>query len=469
MKVKLGSGSMHLSDAARIAGGRFCGPDRQFNSICTDSREADADTMFVALRGETTDGHKYIPNVVEAGCKCILCEDVIPGYEAYSVQVGNTVRALGALAGAHRDDLGVRTVGVTGSVGKTTTKEYIYAVLSQTMKTEKTEANHNSVIGMPLDLLRMPSGTEAAVLEMGMSAMREIQALSEIGKPSIAMITNIGSSHEGMLGSRENIFKAKMEIVQGMLPGGHLILNGDEPLFADLRRSEYRPVYVGIDNESSDFRAENIRYYVGKTVFDLRAMGKVYRNVSIPSTGFAGVYAALYAWATGFFMDLSPAVMREGVKHYSSVGLRQQIEKNKGLTLIEDCYNASPESMRAAMDLLNIVRGNTRRRKRIAVLGDMLELGRKSPEYHYAVGNYAFGRADMLLTFGKEAEHIAMGARDAGMPGENVRVNIDQNDIEKTGRELIGMLNPGDVVLFKASRGIREERVIDYVKQNFAV
>ena len=460
---------MHLSDAARIAGGSYHGPDRQFHNICTDSREADADSLFVALRGETTDGHKYIPNVIQAGCTCVLCEEILPGFEAYSVRVRNTVQALGALASAHREDLNVRTIGVTGSVGKTTTKEYIYAVLSGSMKTEKTEANHNSVIGMPLDLLRMRPGTEAAVLEMGMSAMGEIRALSGIGKPSIAMITNIGTSHEGMLGSRENIFKAKMEIVQGMAPGGKLILNGDEPLFAGLRGSEYRPVYVGINNAASDVFADNIRYYVGKTLFDLYAFGKVYRNVSVPTTGFAGVYAALYAWATGTFMDLKPSVIREGLKHYSSVGLRQQIEKNKGLTLIEDCYNASPESMRAAMDLLNIVRGKTRRRKRIAVLGDMLELGRKSPEYHYAVGNYAVGRADMLLTFGKEAEHIAMGARDAGMPGENVRINNDQNDIEKTGRELINMLNPGDVVLFKASRGIREERVIEYLKENFAV
>ena len=469
MIINLGSQTIRMADAARILNGLYTGPEKSFKNICTDSREADKDSLFVAIRGENVDGHNYIRNVIEAGCKCVLCEKLIPGCEDHSLVVPDSVEALSRLAHAHKNMCGFRTIGITGSVGKTTTKEFVYATLKNSFRTEKTEENHNSVIGMPLDLLRMSPETEVAVLEMGMSARGEISRLSACAEPEIAMITNIGSSHVGMLGSRENIFQAKMEIVQGMLPGGHLVLNGDEPLFYDLKKSEYKPVYVGMDNKNSDIFAENIRYELGHTTIDLNWMGTKVSDIRIPIMGAPGVYAAMYAFAAGYYMGLDSETICAGVRQYASVGMRQHIEEEKGVTLIEDCYNASPESMRAAMDILNIVRGNHYKRRRIAVLGDMLELGRRSPEFHYDVGRYAAGCSDMLLTFGKEAEYIAEGARSAGMAKEHVRVNNDQNDIEKTGRELISLLNPGDVVLFKASRGIREERVISYVKENYAV
>ena len=469
MKIELGSRNFGMAETARIIGALYTGIDRSFKNICTDSREVDKDSLFVAIVGEVVDGHNYIPQAVEAGCRCILCEKIVPGYEPYSLLVRDSVYALSVLAHAHKEACGLRTIGITGSVGKTTTKEFVYAALNPYFKTEKTEENHNSIIGMPLDLLRMKPETELAVLEMGMSARGEISRLSCCANPEIAMITNIGSSHVGMLGSRENIYQAKIEIVQGMLPGGHLILNGDEPMFAELKGSEFNPIYVGTENRASDIFAENITYELGRTTFDLNWMGQKVCGVQIPTTGKPGLYAAMYAFAAGYLMNLRSEQIKKGVLNYASVGMRQRIEEEKGVTLIEDCYNASPESMRAAMDILNIIHGTQKKRRRIAVLGDMLELGNRSPEFHYEVGRYAANCSDMLMTFGKEAEYIAEGAKSAGMSHNQIRINNDQNDIEKTGRELVSVLNPGDVVLFKASRGIREERVISFVKANYAV
>ena len=471
MRTQLARGFLSCSEAAEACGGRLVSSQlgRGFLNVCTDSREVDEQSLFIAIVGERVDGHSFITSVVEKGCRAVLCRRIPENcaeLDCDFIVVEDTVKAIGEIASYYRRDSDMKTVAVTGSVGKTTTKEFVSAVLSRRFKNYKTEGNYNSVIGLPMSLFEISDECESAVLEMGMSGFGEIGSMSRAARPSVALVTNIGTSHMEMLGSRENICRAKMEILEGLAQGGTIVLNGDEPLLCEYDCGDVKPVLVGISNRDSDLRALNVRCEVNKTTFDLIADGKVIPNVELPVMGNHYVYAALFAFAAARILGMSDEEIRAGLLEFKNVGMRQNIYELEGITVIEDCYNASPESMKSGIDVLSQLTSQKSGRA-VAVLGDMLELGERSPELHRSVGSYLASKgASLLFTFGERASEIGAAAVKDGVAQENVYVNRDRERPDVTGEMLLHRLKSGDVVLFKGSRSMALERIIAYLKEN---
>ena len=258
----------------------------KINSICTDSREADASTAFFALVGERVNGHDYIPMAIAAGCRCIVSQEPVAadvvGENACVILVKDSEMALSYMASAQLEGRSFPTVAVTGSVGKTTTKDMIAAVMREGKSTYVSSGNHNSVIGMPLSVMEIPENCECAILEMGMSDFGEIERMSLVAQPDIAVITNIGTSHMEALGDRRGICRAKLEVLCGLKKGGYLILNGDEPLLAKIGGKSYHTVYVSLTRPNADFFAQNIRVELGGTYFDVVHKGKTYSDLFVP-------------------------------------------------------------------------------------------------------------------------------------------------------------------------------------------
>jgi len=465
-----------MYELANICGGMLCyagGEENRnmpFRSVCTDSREAEKDSLFVALGGARVDGHDYIGAALSLGNECVLCEripDALTDRKYVALVVNDTLRAVGELAKAYDRRINNRKVAITGSVGKTTTKEFVAAVLGENLRLHKTEGNYNSTIGMPLSLLTMRNDTQVSVLEMGMSNRGEIEYLSKIAEPDIAIVTNIGSSHMEYLGSRENICRAKLEIVKGLKADGLILLNGDEPLLRGREELDGRNcVYVGFSHDCQ-FRAQNVRFDMGKTIFDVCYNDKVVEGISIPTVGKHNVYAALFAYAAGINMGLSDEAVIRGLNNYKSVGMRQNIYEIGDITVIEDCYNASPESVRAAIDVLGEIVKQKKRGRMTAVLGDMYELGENSKSFHESVGiDFARKGGSALFTFGELADMIAGGAVLGGMNVENIYRNRNIRCPEISGEMLLHALLPGDTLLVKASRGAAAERILAYLKEN---
>lgn len=462
-----------MSELARICGGilTFVGgefnKDIPFSYVCTDSRETADGALFVALGGERVDGHDYIGAALSSGSDCVLCEripELTDERKYVAVVVEDSLKAVGELAKAYDRRINHRKVAITGSVGKTTTKEFVASVLSESYRVHKTAGNYNSNIGMPLSMLEMSNDTEVSVLEMGMSAFGEIEYLSRIAEPDIAIVTNIGSSHMGHLGSRENIGRAKLEIVKGLKKGGTLLLNRDDDILAAYKNPDVNPVYVAI-NSDADFRAVNIRQTVNKTTFDIAMKDRVVENVTIPTVGNHNIYAALFAFAVGVRMNIGVDAILRGLAGFRPVGMRQNIYDIGSLTVIEDCYNAAPESMRAAISVLRSI--NKEGGRMTALLGDMYELGAASERLHEQVGlDFAAAGGSTLFTFGQNADGIARGAVLGGVPTENIFRNPDVRSPELSGEMLLHSLRAGDTLLVKASRGAAAERVIAYLKEN---
>lgn len=475
MKIKLGMQPMTLAQAAAYCGGElydFTGcASVEFSYICTDSREADKNTLFVAIRGERVDGHDYIGQAIDAGCRCFLCEYVpqdICAKHVGAAVVEDSVAAFCQLAKSYRiekfgDRDPMRTIAVTGSVGKTTTKEMVASVLRQELNLYAAAGNFNSEIGMPMSLMSAGAHHRAAVLEMGMSARGEISRMSKTARPTVAMITNVGSSHLEYLGTRENIAAAKLEVADGLRTGGFLLLNADEPLLAGCKAHGRHTIYLGIDNPAADCRAENIRYTEdGCSLFDIRYSEHVWHDIKVPALGKHMVMAALYAAVTGKILGLPESSIRAGILAYKTMAMRQQIEQIGGVTLLCDCYNASPESVRAALHALSEmpVKG-----RRIAVLGDMLELGAQTEQLHHATGAHAAGVLDILVTVGDLGAHVAKGAREQGC---QVYAFTGEDAKAQAAEKLCSLLAVGDALLLKASRGVKLEEVYNTVKQRLS-
>ena len=473
MKIKLGLGRLTADKVAEICGGTIynvgCEHKVLFETVCTDSREADNTSMFVAIRGERVDGHSYISNVVKAGCRCVIAERVPLDVKGIAVIiVEDSIRAIRDIAEYIKAQVDVKTVAVTGSVGKTTTKEFLSAVLDRKFNLYKTEGNFNSTIGMPMSMLELSQRNDAAVFEMGMSGLGEIEFMSEAAKPDVAVITNIGSSHLEMLGSRENICRAKMEITAGLKDGGTLFLNGDEPLLQGHESDRYNVLYFGMKNEECDYFASNIRNTESGLSFDMRTPVGEFKNIEINLVGAHNVYNAMVAFSTGLKMNMDEAEIREGLLSYRAAKMRQNIYNVGKITVIEDCYNASPESMNAAINVL----GDTAKAKggrMIALLGDMRELGTTTDSLHAGVGSYlAEKKADFLFTYGElSSKNLADGALNNGMTEKQIFRNPETN-AEAVGKKILSILKDGDVLLVKASRGIAAENVLNYVKAQLA-
>lgn len=424
--------------------------DGRFFGVCTDTRKITPDCIFIALRGENFDGHDYAAKALENGAGAVICEKDC-GLGDRQILVGSTRKALLELAGYYRSLFRIPFIGITGSVGKTTTKDMVHAVMAAKYNTLKNEGNLNNEIGVPHTLFRLDDDFEAAVIEMGMSGFGEISAMTNIVRPDAAIITNIGVSHIEKLGTREGILRAKLEILEGMKSDAPLILNADNDMLGSVRPGAHRAIFYGIENPSCEYRASDVVMTDSSLEFTVTANGESIRT-HLPFTGKHNVYNALAACAAGKCFGIEMQEALEALKGYAPSGMRQRIVKKCGITFIEDCYNASPDSQTAALSVLGAMKAD----RRIAVTGDMLELGSVSEKAHYEVGKRAAENGiDVMLTYGERSLLTAQGARDNGVPFVKAF-----NDKEELSRFLVRELKERDAVLFKASRGMKLEDVI---------
>lgn len=443
-----------LSEIAKVLK-TSCSIDKEITEISTDTRNLPKGCLFVAIKGDRFDGHEYISKAIESGAAAALSEKEVDGCPCIIVE--NTRKAYLELAGYYRRKFSPILVGVTGSVGKTTTKEMIALVLSEKFNCLKTKGNLNNEIGLPKTLFTMDSSHDVAVIEMGMSDFGEIERLSKAAAPTIGVITNIGFSHIENLKSQEGILKAKLEILNGMAENAPLVVNGDDDYISPLKEnlSVDRHVYLfGIDNENSDFRATDINEDNGITTFNINYSGKVC-SAEIPCIGRHNVLNALAAFCIGMLSGLAESEILSALKKYQPDAMRQNIVKKGENTVIIDCYNASPESMKASLGVLSQMKSDGRK---IAVLGDILELGSANEKLHRLVGKYVCdSKPDMLFCFGKDSKFIKKEAEFFGIE------SYFTSDKQELTKKISSYIKDGDTILFKASRGMKLEEVIENV------
>ena len=422
----------------------FCGAE-------IDSRKIRPGQMFVALKG-ARDGHDFIEAALASGAAAVLCSRPAGDYPAIVVE--DTRIALGQIAARFRWESGMTVVGITGSVGKSTTKEMVAAVLEGDFVVGKTPANFNNDLGLPMAILAMGEDTQVAVLEMGMSHFGEISYLTHIARPDVAVITNIGTMHMENLGSREGILQAKLEILEGMDENAVFCLNADDPLLQISREKiRQKVVSFGWHDEKADIHGKNVTQTPEKLTFTVEN-GTQSFPVELPLEGEHYVLDALSAVAVGLTLGVSPERINQRLRRFRNMEGRQELFRQNDVTIIKDCYNAGPESMAAALKVLRARPG-----RHIAVLGDMLELGACSELAHGEVGQLAAQCADVLLCYGPNSRITARMAQECGMKETSVAVFDDRRAM---ARHLRRISRPGDVLLFKGSHGMHMELVLDY-------
>lgn len=433
------------------------GKDSFFTGVSTDTRTIKPGDIFIALVGENFDGHKFIGQAVAKGAAGVIVSTVnqmMPN-EVTVYKVENTLTALQKIAGFHRRRFSIPIVAITGSNGKTTTKDITAHVLSSRYHVLKTQANFNNEIGLPQTLLSLNERHQVAVVEMGMRGKGEIELLAGIAKPTIGIVTNVGETHMELLGSLENIAQAKSELITALPKDGLAILNSDNNFVAAMKdKAKCGTVTFGI-NDASDIKAENIT--ISGTTTGFSCICPQGRFVAmIPLVGQHNVYNALAAVAVGLELGLTLDEIAEGLKAVSLTRMRQSIEKYGEYTIINDAYNASPMSMAAAIDTLVEIAPH----RRIAVLGDMLELGHISQEAHRRIGRKLASQGiEFVITLGELSKHTARAAREYG-----VKEVISCLKHEEVQTALNRLLKPGDTVLLKGSRGMKMEKILEMFK-----
>lgn len=438
-------GRITLKQAALWCGGTVA-PEYEsvtFQGVQFDSRAVAEGELFVALTGERN-GHTYIPMALKKGAVAVLAsepqEPTVP-----AIYVEDTLKGMQQISRGYRESLGCTVVGITGSVGKTTTKEMVAAVLEQGFRTQKTPKNFNNHIGLPVTLLSLEQDCEKAVIEMGMNHAGEISLLTSLAQPNIAMITNVGTMHIEYLGSREGILGAKLEILEGLRPDGRILFCGDNDLLS--REAEkYGAITYGL-GEHNTVRAVDLTMGEEGCSFTIEAFGHSF-PVELPVVGEHNVCNALGAAAVGLLCGMEPAAICRGLAAFTNTDMRQNTYSRDGLYIIEDCYNAGPESTRAALSVLAKRPG-----RRIAVLGGMLELGDYGPTAHYEIGRVAAENADLLFAYGPLSDEMVRGAASMAY-AEHFMTHEDLVTALK------GELHPGDSLLVKGSRGMHMERVL---------
>lgn len=447
-----------VDEIRKAVGGELCGisPEKEITAVSSDTRKIEAGCLFIAIKGERFDGHDFAASAIEQGAAAVLSEKKLDGIP--SIVCESTRKALLDLSGYYRRTLPVKVVGITGSVGKTTTKELTALAVSSAFNTLKTEGNLNNEIGLPTTLFRLDNSFEAAVIEMGMSGFGEIERLSKAANPDVCLITNIGLCHLEQLGSQDNILKAKLEIISGAKPSAPLIVNGDDERLFPLTRSvtDRKVITFGIDNKDCDYVADNIVQEEEKLRFDIVTDGKAI-PCELPCIGKHYALDALAAVAAAVALGADIEKAAAALASYVPAGMRQKIEKIGGFTAVIDCYNASPTSMKASIDALCDMKCTGRRG---AVLADMLELGERSPELHTDIGRYAAEKKlDYIACYGKMSKYIAAAADEAGLHSSST------DDPAMLVEWLKAKISDGDTVLFKGSRGMKLEKIIDELRK----
>lgn len=444
-------GRITLEQAASWCGGKIDPKYKnvEFFGANNDTRKIQEGQLFVALKG-SRDGHNFVQTALEKKAAAVLCNHCDGDYPA--IVVDDTRIALGRIAQAERKRIGMKVVGITGSVGKSTTKEMTAAVLETTYNTGKTPVNHNNDIGMPMAILAMPEDTQVAVLEMGMNHFREMAYLSSIAQPDIAVIINIGTMHIEHLGSQEGILQAKLEILEGMRSDANVVLNGDDRLLWKVHQMRRPCTCFGIMNPDVNVLAENVVMNAGTMAFTVSA-GDLTMDINLPVEGHHFVPDALAAITVGLKLGVAPEKIKQSLENFQNMAGRQEMIQTDQYRIIKDCYNAGPESMDAALQVL----GNQQGRK-VAVLGEMLELGVNAQAEHYRIGRIAAEKADCLLAYGPNSSKMVEGAVTGGMVNCKAQAFEDQGEMVKALKRLA---QPGDVMLFKGSRGMHMELVLE--------
>ena len=423
-----------------------------FTEACIDNRKITKNCIFFAIKGERFNANDVAVEALEKGASIAVVDEVnfdIKDAEGKGViiKVDKTVKALMRLANFYRNSLDIKVIGVTGSTGKTSTKDLIAALLSEKYKVFKTKGNFNSEIGLPLMILQMDKSYDIAVLEMGMSDLGEIRNLAETARPDMAVITNIGLSHLENLKTQENILKAKMEIVEFFGSDNVLVVNGEDDKLKNIESTSYKVKKIGYNHEY-DVYASNIILREDETEFTAH-LGSREKTFKLPMAGKHNVLNGMLAIALADGLGVTLDQMAAGVKNLEATSMRLQVIKKDNITIINDCYNASPDSMKSSLDVLNTY---TEGRK-VAILGDMYELGTKSSEAHTEIGAYAGTKSDLLVAVGENIENFA-----AGFGGNEIKTYKSKQECID---DLKNVISKGDIVLVKASRGMKFEDIVD--------
>ncbi|WP_285769483.1 UDP-N-acetylmuramoyl-tripeptide--D-alanyl-D-alanine ligase [Peribacillus sp. SI8-4] len=431
--------------------------------VTIDSRTVTEGCLFIPLKGGQVDGHQYVKQALADGAAASFWQKDVPNppTDLPLIFVENTEKALQELARSYRTQLNIKVVGITGSNGKTTTKDMTAALLATTYKVHKTSGNFNNHLGLPLTVLSMEEDTEAAVLEMGMSSRGEIEFLSKMAKPEVAIITNIGESHLLDLGSREEIANAKLEIVEGLAKEGVLIYHGDEPLLRNRIKKDFLDLNVLSfgRTEQNDLFPQLITQGADSTSFTIACDGTE-AEYEIPVLGHHNVLNALAAILAAKKLGVGDSSIRKGLSAIQLTNMRMElVEGAKGQKIINDAYNASPTSVKAAIELIEGLSGFE---NKILVLGDMLELGPQEKDFHLKIGELISSeRIDKIFTYGPLAEFIAQGASKA-FSSERVQAFHDK---QKLIAELKSTTQANDIILVKASRGMKLEEVVQALQK----
>ncbi len=434
--------------------------DTLIKNISINSKNIDMECMFIPLIGEKFDAHNFVYDAYENGCKTFLKDKNhnldFNGEDVNIIEVDDTTKALGDIARLYKEKFLINYVAVTGSTGKTTTKDMIYSVLSNKYNTLKTEGNLNNHIGLPLTIFKLKDKHQCAILEMGMSSFGEIEYLSDIVNHKIAVISNIGLSHIENLGSQEGILKAKLEITKNFTKENTLIINADDEYLKTLKNKElnYKLKTFGFGKDNDLYCVE---YKMYETGIDFECIVHNQKEeFFIPARGKHNIYNAMAAILTGIELGLSMDQIKKGLLNFKNGKMRLDILKTDSFEIINDAYNASPDSMKAALNIL----GEYKQNRKIAILGDMLEMGEYAKNGHELVGEYAMGNSDLIITVGKDSKHIGNGAIKKGFDVQNV-IHFDSN--LKVIEYLKHILEKDDVVLIKGSRGMRMEEIVDFL------
>ena len=437
----------------------------KFGNITTDTRKIAPGALFVALKGERFNGEDFAAKAVEMGAAGVLVSSAYAGsvdLPATIIQAaGDTQLAYQQLAGFWRQKFQIPVIAITGSNGKTTTKDMTASVLSAKFPVLKTQANFNNEIGLPYTLLQLNEMHQAAVVEIGMRGLHQISALAPFAAPSIGIVTNVGETHIELLGSIENIARAKSELVEAIPAGGTVILNNDNPYTAamkDKAAEGVRVITFGIDNES-DIKADDLASNGNSTPFKCRLgrEGQVCQ-LTIPMLGRHNVANALAAVAAGYCLGLGCEEIARGLSELHMTGMRFECRQMGEYNIINDAYNASPMSMKAALETLQELTA-AKHKRAIAVLGDMLELGHVAVSAHRRVGQQAAeAGVACLVALGDMGREIAAGAKEAGM-----KQVFACDTHQQAAEQLKKLLEPGDTILFKGSRGMAMEKIIDLI------
>ncbi|MDD4601578.1 UDP-N-acetylmuramoyl-tripeptide--D-alanyl-D-alanine ligase [bioreactor metagenome] len=448
-----------LSEVCTVTKGVLLQPGtiKQFSGVTTDTRKVRPGDLFIALQGERFDGHDFIPQAIQNGAVGIVIsreENLSFDDNVAIIKVGNTLSALQNLARFHRQRFAIPVIAVTGSNGKTTTKDMIAAVLGSRFTILKTEANYNNEIGLPLTLLDLNLHHDVAIVEMGMRGLGQIKELTDIALPSIGVITNVGETHMELLGSLENIATAKAELVESLPKAGRAILNGDNAFVREMgQKTDASVIFYGIA-DGCDVQGVNVKINENSMTISAKYLGEI-AELFVPTVGRHNVYNVLAAVAVGLVLGLSFDEIRQGIRHFTGSAMRLSFETKGNYTIINDAYNASPLSMEAAVDTLaEIAKG-----RKVVVLGDMLELGQVAVEAHQRIGRKVGNSGiEVVITVGEMAAYIAQEAR---VSGSNVVIACKNH--EEAENALKQHLMPGDTVLLKGSRGMQMEKLLDAV------